>query len=313
MMNKLLISAVLLIATIVTMIATPVGDLMFQSNSGADSEINLLGGIGFLAIMLITVYVMSVYTKKIQDEKSEGKLADETWDGIGEYKNPFPIGWGVVQVITIVWAVWYWLVAYPPQSFSQIGQFNQEVSEYQGKFEAKWANADDATLSAMGESIFLSNCAQCHGNLADGMDGRAADLTKRLDAVAVKHAIVNGSNNGLIEGVPMPDRNGLFNMNTGMPISDAEIEEVSNYVANGFTGAGAETFAGVCSACHGADGNGMAYVAPNIRAFDTALITHIAKNGKKGASVQMPAYNKASVLTDVQYKAVATYITSLSK
>ena len=145
MMNKVIISAGLLIATVIIMFTTPVGDLMFQSNSGADSEINMLGGIGFLAIMLITVYVMSVYTKKIQEEKSEGKLADESWDGIGEYKNPFPIGWGVVQVITIAWGMWYWLVAYPPQSFSQVGQFNQEVSEFKGKFEAKWADADEST------------------------------------------------------------------------------------------------------------------------------------------------------------------------
>jgi cytochrome c oxidase cbb3-type subunit 3 len=108
----------------------------------------------------------------------------------------------------------------------------------------------------------------------------------------------------------MPDRNGLFNANTGNLISDAEINTVSAYVANGFTGAGADTFAGTCASCHGADGNGMDYVAPSLKAFNVKLVTNVLNHGKKGAIGTMPAFNN---LNAKQKEAVAAYISSLTE
>ena len=37
----------------------------------------------------------------------------------------------------------------------------------------------------------------------------------------------------------------------------------------------------VCSTCHGADGNGIEYVAPNIRAYDDALVMTVLKMVKR--------------------------------
>jgi cytochrome c oxidase cbb3-type subunit III len=165
-------------------------------------------------------------------------------------------------------------------------------------------------LIAMGESVFLAECKVCHGLAADGIDGTAANLNVRLEEKTVKHVIENGSNNMLLgTEMPMPDRNGLFNMNTGELITDAEIDVVSSYVANGMQGEGAEIFAGVCSSCHGMDGKGMEYVAPNIASFDIPLVTNVLNHGKKGAIGVMPAFDR---LNAKQKEAVSAYVTSLS-
>ena len=62
---------------------------------------------------------------------------------------------------------WYFTVGYPINGFSQIGQWNEETKEYNAKFEQKWQNPSAETLKAMGESIFLVQCAPCHGETAE--------------------------------------------------------------------------------------------------------------------------------------------------
>jgi cytochrome c oxidase cbb3-type subunit 3 len=279
---------------------------------GSNETINILGGIGFFAVVLITVYVVWVYYKKIKNEKSEGVLAEENWDGIGEYKNDLPTGWTVVTILLIVWAGWYYLIGYPVNSYSQIGEWNQENEEYKAKFQSKWENIEGAKLVAMGESIYLAKCASCHGLTADGLDGRAANLMHRISAESVAHTVKHGSMNTLMEGV-MPDRSGIVSMSTGNAISDAEITTVSNYVASGMKGKGAKLFADYCSACHGPDGKGMEFVAPNIAGFNTPELIHVIKAGKKGAIGVMPSFAKEGTLTQVQYDALAAYIKSLSE
>ena len=163
----------------------------------------------------------------------------------------------------------------------------------------------------MGESVFLAECKICHGLTADGIDGTASNLNVRLEAKVVKHAILNGSNNMLMgTESPMPDRNGLFNANTDSLISDAEIDAVSAYVANGMTGEGADVFAGACASCHGADGKGMEYVAPNIATYDAALVKNVLDHGKKGSIGSMPKFDR---LNDKQKEAASAYVISLSK
>jgi cytochrome c oxidase cbb3-type subunit 3 len=248
----------------------------------------------------------------MQTDKAGGKLADENWDGIGEYKNELPFGWAIIFLGLVIWAIWYFLAGYPVNSYSQIGEYNEAVAEHDAKFEAQYANMDDATLKEMGQSVFIVQCAPCHGLQADGIDGKAANLNKRLDEQSVKHVVQNGSNNQLLGmEMPMPDRNGLMNANTGALITDAEIDAVAKYVAGGMKGTeGADVFAGTCASCHGADGKGTDMVAPNIAEFNPTLVANVMKHGKKGAIGQMPAFNN---LTPAQVKALGAYITSLSK
>ena len=282
------------------------------SEGGLNGDIvNILGVAGAVALVLITVFVVIKYVRQMQTDTADGQLADEQWDGIGEYLNEVPMGWAVMFFGTMIWGMWYFTVGYPVNAYSQIGEYNEDTAAHNAKFNAEYASITGDRLVEMGESVFLAECKICHGISADGIDGKAANLNKRLDAVAVKHAIENGSNNQLMGNeMPMPDRNGLFNANTGALITDAEIDAVSAYVANGMTGAGADVFAGTCVACHGETGEGMDYVAPNIASYTPALVTNVLNHGKKGAIGTMPAFNN---LNAKQKEAVGAYITSLSK
>ena len=307
-MNKLTLWGIIFGALMLLLTYLSVGG----SEGGLNDDIvNQLGVAGAVALVLISVYVVIGYVRQMQEKTAEGQLADEQWDGIGEYLNELPLGWAVTFFLLIVWGMWYFTMGYPVNSYSQIGEYNEDTAAHNAKYNAQYAEITGDRLVEMGESVFLAECKVCHGLAADGIDGKAANLNHRIDEVAVKHAVINGSNNGLLGmEMPMPDRNGLFNANSGALITDAEIDAVASFVANGMTGAGADVFAGTCASCHGADGAGMEMVAPSLTAFDTKLVTNVLNNGKKGAIGAMPAFNN---LNAKQKEAVGAYITSLKK
>jgi cytochrome c oxidase cbb3-type subunit 3 len=307
-MNKLylwggIITAAMLGATYYTIVLT---------KGGLNGDIvNMLAIAGAVALVLITVWVVVKYVRQMQTDTATGELAEENWDGIGEYKNEVPMGWAIMFMGTIIWGMWYFIAGYPVNAFSQIGQYNDEVKEKNAKFQAEYANITGERLVEMGESVFLAECKVCHGINADGLDGKAANLNQRIEKKSVVYVINHGSNNKLLGyEMPMPDKNGLFNANTGAPITDAEIETVAAYVANGFQGAGEDIFQGTCASCHGQDGRGLPSVAPNIREYTPELVANVLTHGKKGAMGRMPAIDR---LNKKQKEAVAAYIMSISK
>ncbi len=283
------------------------------SEGGLNGDIiNQLGVAGAVALVIITVYVVVGYVRQMQEKTADGQLADEQWDGIGEYLNEVPTGWAVMFLGTIIWGMWYWVAGYPVNSYSQIGEYNEDLAVENAKYEAQYGSITGDRLVEMGESVFLAECKVCHGLTADGIDGKAANLNQRIEAKSVKYTVLHGSNNALLGmEMPMPDRNGLFNANSGALITDAEIDAVASYVANGLSGAGADVFAGTCASCHGADGAGMEMVAPSLKAFSSKLVTNVLNHGKKAAIGTMPSF--ATKLNSKQKEAVGAYITSLSK
>lgn len=308
-MNKLY-----LWGTIITiaMLAATYATIGYQKGGMNGDIVNMLAIAGAVALVIITVFVVIKYVRQMQTDTAEGELAEESWDDIGEYKNPLPMGWSLVFLGTMVWGMWYFMVGYPVNAFSQIGQYNEEVVEKNTQFEKQYANIEGDELVAMGESVYLVECVACHALNAEGnAEVDAADLNARISAKSVKYVVEHGSNNKLLGSeMPMPDRNGLFNANTGALITDAEIDTVSAYVANGMTGPGAEIFEGVCSSCHGMDGKGMEYVAPNIAQWDAPLIINVLNNGKVGAIGKMPVMDR---LNEKQKEAIAAYVMSLEK
>jgi cytochrome c oxidase cbb3-type subunit 3 len=303
-MNKLVIYGVIFVIAMIGATYVALGDKL-----GANDTMGALAIVGAIAIATISTFVVIKYVRQMQNDQATGKLADENWDGIGEYKNELPMGWAVIFLGLTIWAIVYMLKLYPVNAYSQIGEYNEEVQTHDAAFAQAHANMSEETLVAMGQSVFIVQCAQCHGLAADGIDGKAANLKQRIEEISVKHVIENGANN-LGFAAPMPDRNGLFNMNSGALITDAEIATVAKYVANGMKGPGEDVFAGTCAACHGADGKGMEYVAPSIATFNPDLVAAVLKHGKKGAIGQMPKFD---ILNDQQIKAVCAYVTSLSK
>jgi cytochrome c oxidase cbb3-type subunit 3 len=255
---------------------------------------------GAVAVAVLTSMVAVKYINQMKTDVASGELADENWDGIGEYKNELPSGWAYSFLGLFMWSMWYGLIGYPINAYSQIGEYNEEVLAYNKKFEQVHANADQATLQAMGESIYLVQCAQCHGNTGDGLSGQAHDFTSRMTKEQILDVIKNGQNE---LGYPMGQ------MPAGMA-SGAAAEEIAAYVAGGMKGEQPASY-GACSSCHGEDGKGMGGMSPNIVDYDLTLITNTLKHGKKGMIGKMPAFN--TLITPVQEKALTVYIQSLSK
>lgn len=296
-MKSMWIGGIILIVALMAGTYFVAGD-SFQLGEDYINDLTMLAG---FAIITITVFVAMKYVQQMKTDKAGGELAEENWDGIGEYKNPIPTGWGLAFIGTILWLFWYWTVGYPTNGFSQIGQWNEEVIEYNQKFESKFNNPTPETLTAMGESLFLVQCAPCHGVDAEGIDGKAQNLTHRIAKESVVHAIKNGANNF--------KKDYAGGMPAGMLADDASINEVAEYVAGGFKGTEPASW-GVCAGCHG-DGSGIPMVGPNLKSYSDDLIASVLHDGKKGIVGTMP--NFQGRLNDTQVKSLANYLRSIGE
>jgi cytochrome c oxidase cbb3-type subunit 3 len=254
----------MIIGGIILIIALMAGTYFIAGDSFSLGEdyINDLTMLGGLAVITITVLTALKYINQIKNDKATGELVEVHWDGIGEYKNPIPAGWGLLFIGSIIWMYWYLIFGYPTNQFSQIGQWNEETLEHQAKFEAKHQNIDENGLINMGESVYLVQCAPCHGVDAEGINGKAHDLTKRIAKNQVLDVINNGSNQ-LKSTYP-------GGMPAGMA-SGADAEAIAEYVAGGMTGPKPAMWA-ACSSCHGENGEGMPYVAPDIKSYIDTLV-----------------------------------------
>ena len=261
--------------------------------------VNLITMVGAAAVAFLTAGVAAKYINQMKTDTSTGELAEENWDGIGEYKNELPAGWAYTFVGVFVWSLWYGLLGYPVTAYSQVGEYNKEVQEYNKKFAQTFANANDEQLLDMGESIYLVQCAPCHGNTGDGNNNQAQDLTKRMAKAQILDVIKNGQNQ---LGYPMGA------MPPGMASGEAA-EKIAEWIASGAKGTPPAEFA-VCASCHGADGKGNNGMAPNLTTYDETLMKHVLEHGKKGIIGTMPAFKGRFV--PVQEKALTRYLQSLA-
>ncbi|RRD54340.1 cbb3-type cytochrome c oxidase N-terminal domain-containing protein [Campylobacter rectus] len=278
-----------------------------------EDNVNLLALIGALAIFALTAFVTGKYVKQMKIAKEGGELSEHSWDGIGEYKNPLPLGWAIVYALVIVWALWYMLAGYPLNSYSQIGEYNEEVAAANAKFEKRFANPNIKTLHAMGESVFLVQCSACHGITGDGIGGKAADLALWGSEEGIVDAILKGS-----KGLDYP----MGEMPAGMADEEGA-KAIAAYIAKEISGikktknenlvaSGKELFA-ACAACHGEDGKGMEGMSPDLSKYGTAsFVEDVLQRGKKGDIGAMPKFNDGR-LNALQQKAVGEYVISLSK
>ena len=278
-----------------------------------EDNVNLLALIGALAIFALTAFVTGKYVKQMKIAKEGGELSEHSWDGIGEYKNPLPLGWAIVYALVIVWALWYMLAGYPLNSYSQIGEYNEEVAAANAKFEKRFANPNIKTLHAMGESVFLVQCSACHGITGDGIGGKAADLALWGSEEGIVDAILKGS-----KGLDYP----MGEMPAGMADEEGA-KAIAAYIAKEISGikktknenlvaSGKELFA-ACAACHGEDGKGMEGNSPDLSKYGTAsFVEDVLQRGKKGAIGTMPKFSDGR-LNALQQKAVGEYVISLSK
>ena len=295
-MRSLVISGILLTVALLAGTYFVAGDA-FVLGEDYINDLTMLGGV---AIIGITTFVSLKYVNQIKNDKAEGELVEDSWDGIGEYNNSVPSGWALMYLATTVWALWYFFFGYPYNQFSQIGQWNEETLEHQAKFEAKHGSIDKDGLSAMGESVFLVQCAPCHGVDAEGINNKAQNLVTRMSKEQVLDVIKNGQS-----GLNYP----LGAMPAGMASGD-DANVIATWIASGSKGTPPSQFA-ACSSCHGEDAKGMGGMSPDLTAYTNTLVSKVLDTGKKGVIGEMPSFKNR--LTQTQVKAVATYINGLGE
>ena len=300
---------------------------MSEKNSFAffnlSDNVNLISIVGAVIIFLAVFIVVSNAYKQMKQKRIETEMLEEVWDGIGEYKNPLPLGWALMFVILIVFAVWYFLVGYPLNKYSSIGEYNEEVLAYNEKYNAKYDTLNDEQKINMGESIFMVQCAPCHGLDGSGMNGKAQDLTRFGSKDGIVYTLKHGST-GLGYGQMLKGEDlgveSEEDMNAVASYIVSELSKSQNISDKDALAKGEELYTNVCASCHGEQGEGVdGYPALNtygtykfpIRAIKYGKIAD--SDSKEGIDVMgdMPSFSH--MLSGNQIEAVARYINSLSK
>ena len=241
----------------------------------------------------------------------DGKRVETTghsWDeGLEELNNPMPRWWMWKFYITIVFGIAY-LALYPglgtfagKLGWTSTGEYQKELAAADAevgpmfeKFKATdlKAVAADPKAQAMGERLFLTYCAQCHGSDARGNKGYP-NLTDG--------DWLYGGEPDVVKTTIMKGRHGQMPPMGAAVGGEKEIENVAHYVLSLSNSThdpikaafGKEKF-GACAACHGADGKGnQAVGAPNLTdktwlyGGSVATISETIRNGRNN---QMPAF-----------------------
>ncbi|MBS0309125.1 MAG: cytochrome-c oxidase, cbb3-type subunit III [Proteobacteria bacterium] len=280
-------------------------------------------GIGGCALLLWS-------QSKVKIEIKPGDKAGTTghdWDGVTELNNPMPRWWMWLFYITIVFALVY-LVLYPglgnyagKLGWKSSGEYQEELQKADAQYKPLFdkylqqdikAVAADPQARAIGERLFLTYCAQCHGSDAGGAKGYP-NLTDR--------DWLYGGSPETIKTTIMLGRNGHMPPMGEAVGSEKDIENVANYVLSlsGSThdpikaALGKEKF-GACAACHGAGGVGnQALGAPNLS--DKIWLHGGSKDAimetiRKGRTSTMPPFGE--FLGEAKVQVLAAYVWSRS-
>ena len=285
----------------------------------------VIGGLLFCVLVLVG----SARHKVIRD--AQGNIEETTghvWDGdLRELNNPLPRWWVGLFVITIVYAVIY-LVMYPgfgaaagTLGWTSVKEYKDEVLKakvaedqvYAGfKAEAVEKLAGNPQAQAIGERLFLNNCAACHGSDARG--------GKSYPNLTDKDWLHGGTPEKIIETITH-GRHGMMPPMAAAVGTSEEVRQLANYVLSLSGSAhnslmaelGRDKFK-VCAACHGADGKGnQALGSPNLtdkvwlHGWGESAIVDIVTKGKTNI---MPAQKDR--LTADQIKVLASYVWGLS-
>ncbi|RJG14948.1 cytochrome-c oxidase, cbb3-type subunit III [Massilia cavernae] len=287
--------------------------------------------IGVITILAIIGCGVLLWSQSVHKVKSKGEAVGTTghvWDDdLTELNTPMPRWWMWLFYITIVFALAY-LFLYPglgsyagKLGWQSSGEYKNELkaadAEY-GPLFAKYAGQDlkmvaaDPQAHAIGERLFLTYCAQCHGSDARGAKG--------FPNLADKDWLYGGEPS-VIKATIMHGRNGQMPSMTAALGSDKDIENVAHYVKSlsGGTSDPIKSAFGkgkfsACMACHGPGGAGnQALGAPNLAdkvwLYGGSAET-IMETIRKGRSNTMPAFD--GFLGEAKVHVLAAYVWSLS-
>ena len=280
-----------------------------------------LGGIVACAILL-----WATSRKKVA--ASADNTTGHVWDeDLREMNNPLPMWWVGLFILTILFAFGY-LYLYPglgqstgSYGWTSKGQYESEVAQANEALKPLYAKYDglppeqlsqDAKAMAIGERLFMNNCAQCHGSDARGSKG-FPNLTDG-------DWLHGGTPDKIKESITMGRMGVMPPMAAAVGTGD-EVKNLANYVLS-LSGSphdsvrsqlGKSKFL-ACAACHGVDGKGNQTVgAPNLtdkvwlHGYGEEAILAMVNQGKTN---QMPAQKDR--LTDSQIHVLTAYVWGLS-
>lgn len=292
-----------------------------------------IGAISLVSILAcaLLLWIAGKATVHVQPGRKDDNTTGHVWDeNLRELNNPLPRWWMWLFILTVIFSLAY-LVFFPGLgSFkgtldwsSTETEHKQDVSLLREKVAPLYAAfaaqpietlTKDPRALALGERIFMNNCAQCHGSDARGgnsypnlTNANAAWMGERSAA-----HIVNTVTNG---------RTGVMPALGAAIGGDEEIRALAHYVLslsgsphNDIKAYSGKKLYATCAACHGVDGKGNKVLgAPNLAddywlyGWGEESIVNAIRNGKNNV---MPA--QAPKLSPEQIHVVAAYVLSLS-
>ncbi|WP_210546300.1 cytochrome-c oxidase, cbb3-type subunit III [Rhodoferax sp. PAMC 29310] len=279
-------------------------------------------------VSILACLLLLWFSGKAKAMTAEDNTTGHVWDGdLREMNNPLPRWWAYLFVITVIFAFVY-LALYPGlgtykgtlgwtslgQHEKEVDKGNAEVAPLYAKFEAMTPEEliKDTQAMAIGDRLFMNNCAQCHASDARGTKG----IPNLTDG-----DWLHGGTPELIKTTLTQGRMGNMPPMAAAVGSSSDVKNLAQYVLS-LSGSphdsvqaalGKEKFV-ACAACHGANGKGnQALGAPNLtddiwlHGYGEAAIISMINNGKVN---QMPA--QAEKLTEGQIHVLTSYVLSLS-
>ena len=278
-----------------------------------------------LSLLACVVLLLIAARRRVMaDDNTTGHV----WDvDLKEMNNPLPRWWMGLFVITVVFAAVY-LAFYPGFGTSQgmlkwssVGQYETEQARAREAMQAVYAPfqamtaeqlAADGTAMAIGQRLYLNNCAQCHGSDARGAKGfpnlADGDWLGLHGLEDIKKTIVEG-------------RQGVMPAMAAAVGTAEDVKNLAHYVLSLSGSAhndiaaqlGKPKFA-ACAACHGPDGKGNQIIgAPNLtdkiwlHGWGEQAIVRAVTQG-----IVNPMPPQGRLLTPEQVHVLAGYVLSLS-
>ncbi len=279
-------------------------------------------------IGMVACLLLLWFSGKARAMTAHDNTTGHVWDGdLREMNNPLPRWWVWLFVITVVFGFLY-LALYPglgsmkgklgwtsaDQYAAEVEKANVAEAPLYAKFVAMKPEdlAKDPQAKAIGERLFMNNCAQCHGSDARGSKG----FPNLMDG----DWLHGGATDKIKETLTL-GRIGQMPPMAAAVGSPNDVKNVAHYVLS-LSGSphdsvraalGKSKFA-TCAACHGADGKGLqalgsANLTDNIwlHGYGEAAIIAMGNNGTVN---QMPV--PEGKLTEAQIHVLSGYVWGMS-
>ena len=277
-------------------------------------------------IFCLVLLVIASKRQVMANDNSTGHIWDED---LKEMNNPLPRWWMGLFVLTVIFAAIY-LAMYPglgsnegTLKWSATGQWQTEQAKAAETMAPVYAAfkelpaqelAKNPQAMAIGERLFVNNCAQCHGADARGSKG--------FPNLADTDWMGGDGSPEYIQKTIAEGRTGVMPPMAAAVGTAEDVRAVANYVLS-LSGSphnsvaaqlGKPKFA-ACAACHGAEGKGTpALGAPNLtdkiwlHGWGEDVVLAMVNGGKQNV---MPA--QGARFTPEQLKVLTAYVWNLSQ